>query len=53
MTRGRLDKKQRLGDERRKRAQAAATLATGAKKSPKAIPVPTRPRRPSSAARGG
>ena len=24
-----------------------------AKKSPKAIPVPTRPRRPSSAARGG
>jgi hypothetical protein len=42
MTKGRLDKKQRLGDERRKRTQAASALATGAKKSPKAIPVPGR-----------
>ena len=53
MTKGRLDKKQRQDDQRRKRAQAASALATGAKKSPKAIPIPTRPRRPSSAARGG
>ncbi|PNE10336.1 MAG: hypothetical protein CR217_14920 [Beijerinckiaceae bacterium] len=36
-----------------KRAQAASGLAHGAKKSPKAIPVPTRPRRPSSAAHEG
>jgi hypothetical protein len=38
---------------RKKRAQAASALATGAKKAPKAVPVPTRPRGPSSAARGG
>jgi hypothetical protein len=38
---------------RKKRAQAASALATGAKKSLKAIPAPTRPRQPSSAARVG
>jgi len=53
MTKGRIDKKTRLADQCRKRAQAASALVTGAKKAPKAIPVPTRPRRPFSAARGG
>ena len=31
MTKGRLDKKQRLAEQRRKRAQAATGLAHGAK----------------------
>ena len=50
-----ISKKERQDEQRRKRAQAASVLAQGAKKSPKAIPIPTRPRprRPSSAARGG
>jgi hypothetical protein len=35
---GRIDKKQRLADQlRKKRAQAASALARGAKKPPKAI----------------
>jgi hypothetical protein len=38
---------------RKKRAQAASVLAQGAKSPQKAIPVSTRPRRSSSAARGG
>ena len=33
MTKGRLDKKQRLADQRRKRAQAAAGLAHGGLKA--------------------
>ena len=52
MTKGRLDKEQRQDDQRRKRAQAASALATGAKKSLKAIPVAAKRSRP-SAARGG
>jgi hypothetical protein len=53
MTKGVPKKRQQAEQLRKKRAQAASVLVTGAKKSPKAIPVPTRPRRPSSAARGG
>jgi hypothetical protein len=41
MTKGRLDKKQRLADQRRKRAQAATGLAQGAKKPARAVTVPT------------
>ena len=53
MTKGISKKRQRDEQLRKKRAQAVSVLAQGAKTPPKAIPVPTRPRRPSSAARGG
>ena len=54
MTKGIPKKRQRDEQLRKKRAQAASALAHGAKKPPKAIPVPAqRPRQPSSAARGG
>jgi hypothetical protein len=45
MTKGRLDKKQRLADQRRKRAQAATGLAQGAKKPARAVTVPTAAKR--------
>jgi hypothetical protein len=45
MTKGRLDKKQRLADQCRKRAQAATGLAQGAKKPVLAIKVPTAAKR--------
>jgi hypothetical protein len=39
MTKGQLDKKQRLADERRaKRAQSASALATGAKEAVSGCP---------------
>jgi hypothetical protein len=47
MTKGRLDKKQRLADQRRERAQAATGLAHGAKKPMRAVKVPTAAKRPS------
>jgi hypothetical protein len=46
MTKGRLDKKQRQDDQRRKRAQAASVLAQGAKKPVAAVPIASRPQRP-------
>ena len=50
---GQSQKRQRAEQLRKKRAQAVSVRAQGAKTPPKAIPVPTRPRRPPSAARGG
>jgi hypothetical protein len=44
MTRG-ISKKEQRSDQRRKRNQIAAELAWGAKEPPKAIPVPTKPKR--------
>ena len=49
MTKGRLDKKQRQDDQRRKRAATASGLGKGAKSPHKAIPVPTKPGRPRGA----
>ena len=45
MTKGRLDKKQRLADQRRERAQAATGLVQGAKKPVRAVKVPTAAKR--------
>jgi hypothetical protein len=45
MTKGRLDKKQRQDDQRRKRAQAASGLAQGAKSPARPIPVPSAAKR--------
>jgi hypothetical protein len=51
MTRG-ISKKELRADLRRLRAQAASELALGDKKPPKAIPVPTKPKRASAGLRG-
>jgi hypothetical protein len=47
MTKG-IPRKQQLAEQRRKRAQTAPGLAQGAKKPPKAIPVPSAAKRASA-----
>jgi len=47
MTRGRIDKRQRLAEQlRKKRSQAVSGLALGARKPAAAVPIASRPPRP-------